>query len=461
MTAMIRALLIAFVVLAPNLAQAVTVKTAAGPQGTEVWLSEEHTLPMIAVNISLPAGQAYDPEGKAGLASMMASLLDEGAGDLDSDAFKQALEARAIRLGFAAGRDYLVVSLSTLTENADEAFRLLALALQRPRFDPDAIERMRAQMIANLKQDEEDPGTVAAKAWQQLYFGNHPYAHPGDGTEQSLTAIAAPDIKSFATAHLVRGGAKIAAAGDITEAQLRTYLDRVLAPLPAGNVQPVPPFAGARPETKVIPLDIPQVAVIFGMPGPARLDPDFMPTYVANYIFGGGGFASRLMDEVRDKRGLTYGIATGIEDSRAASTIRGSVQSEKSKVTTAIDVTKSEMQRFAQGGATQKELDDAKTYLTGSFSLGLDSNTKIAAALNGFQRSGLDAGYVARRNALIQAVTPAQVNAVAKKYYDASKMVMVIAGTATPVAGAPISSAPAAVPQGPTPIAPRPGGVTQ
>jgi zinc protease len=422
------------------------------PAGTVLWHSEEHTLPMIAVSISLQGGSAYDPAGKEGLASLTASLLDEGAGDLDADAFKEALEARAIRLGFAAGSDYLIVSLTTLSENAGEAFRLLALALQRPRFEADAIERMRAQMIAGLKQDEEDPGTIAAKAFAEAYYGSHPYGRRA--TEASLNAITVDDIRAFAASHLVRSGAKIAAAGDITEARLTAYLEQALGPLPAGNVAPVPRFTGTgAPGLKTIPLDIPQPAVIFGVPGPMRLDPDFIPTYVANYIFGGGGFSSRLMDEVRDKRGLTYGIGTGVTASRGAGTIYGSVQSEKAKVLTAIDVTKAEMMRFARDGATEMELSDAKTYLTGSFPLALDSNSKIAGALNGFQRDGLAVDYVVRRNALIEAVTLAQVNAMARKYYDASKLTMVMAGTPEPGPAGPVPAPPPA-PEGPTPISP-------
>lgn len=422
---------------APGYAHAITVVTVAGPEGVDTWLSEEHTIPIIAVNISLPAGSAYDPANRPGLAAMTASLLDEGAGNLPSDAFKEALEARAIRLGFNAGTDYMTVTLSTLTENAGEAFRLLALALQAPRFDAEAIERMRAQILADLRQDEEDPGTIAGKAWSEAYFGDHPYAHDESGTPESIAAISAAEIRGFAQRHLVRGGAKVAAAGDIGEPQLQMYLAQVFGPMPMGDVAAVAaPAAAAQPDTMTIDMEIPQPAVVFGLPGPMRLDPDFIPTYVANYVFGGGGFASRLMNEVRDKRGLTYGIGTGLQDLRSAALIRGAVQSERTKVATAIEVTKAEMQRFAEGGATEMELADAKTYLTGSFALALDSNTKIAGALNGFQRAGLGPDYVVERNALIEAVTLDQVNGMARKYYDPAKLVIVIAGTPAPAEAA-------------------------
>ena len=163
-----------------------------------------------------------------------------------------------------------------------------------------------------------------------------------------------------------------------------------------------------------------------------RNDPDYIPVYVANQILGGGTFSARLMDEVRDRRGLTYGIETHLDDFRSAAIIMGEVQSDKTKILTALDVTRSEMARFAREGATQKELTDAKTYLTGSFPLTLDSNAKIARTLNQYQRSGLPADYVVRRNALIDGVTLAKVNEMAKKYFDPSRLVVVSAGTPAP-----------------------------
>jgi zinc protease len=424
--------------LMPVAANAITVKTVAGPTGVETWLSEERALPMIAVNISFPAGSAYDPADKPGLANMTASLLDEGAGDLASDAFKQALESRAIRFQAAADRDYIVVTLTTLKENADEAFRLAGLAFAHPRFDTEAVERIRVALLAGLKQEDEDPSRAAVKAWYAAYFGAHPYARPTDGTPAGISAIKSDDIKAFAADHLVRGAIKVAVAGDITETQLKKYLQTLFTPLPAKTVLPVPkPADAGKPGTRNVVRNEAAPVAIFGFAGPMRADPDYIPTFVSNYILGGGGFSARLMDQVRDKRGLTYGISTQLNDFRSASIIVGSVQSDKTKILTAVDVTKSEMARFAKDGATAKELDDAKTYLTGSFPLGLDSNAKIARTLNGYQRSGLSADYVVKRNALIQGVTLAQANAMAKKYFDPARLVVVIAGTpAPPEAGA-------------------------
>jgi zinc protease len=436
------ALLIALAL--PASAHAITVRTVQGPTGVETWLSEEHALPMIAVNIAVPAGSAYDPSGKPGLATMMASLLDEGAGDLASEAFKQALEARAIRLSATADRDYIVITLTTLKDNADEAFRLSALALAHPRFDPEAVERIRVSLLASLKQEDEDPAAAAVKAWYAAYFRAHPYAHPPSGTPAGIAAIKSDDIRAFAADHLVRGGIKVAVSGDITEVQLKKYLQQVFLPLPPKSVSlPPKPSDLGNPGTRTVVRNETAPVALFGLAGPMRADPDYIPTYVTNYIFGGGSFSARLMDEVRDKRGLTYGIYTQINDSRAASIILGQVQSEKSKILTALDVTKSEMARFAKDGATAKELTDAKTFLTGSFPLTLDSNAKIARTLNGYQRAGLAADYVEKRNAMIQGVTLAKVNEMAKKYYDPDRLVVVIAGTPAPPAAGQKPAAPA------------------
>ena len=426
---------IAFTLAIPAAAQAITVKTVPSPTGVETWLSEEHALPMIAVNVALPAGSAYDPADKPGLASLMASLLDEGAGDLNSQAFKQALEARAIRLTAQADRDYLVVTLTTLSENANEAFRLLALAISRPRFDSEAVERMRGSKLADIKEQEQRPARVASNAWMAAYLGAHPYAHPEAGTAAAVEAITIADIKGFAADHMVRDRVKVTVAGDITEAQLRRNLQQLVGALPAKAVPAVAKSAAAgKPGSRTIARDEAAPVAMFGLPGPMRLDRDFIPAFVTNYIFGGGGFSARLMNEVRDKRGLTYGISTQLVDFRSAAIIMGTVQSEKSKIETALDVTRSEMARFAKEGATAKELEDAKTYLTGSFPLGLDSNAKIARTLNQFQRQGLSADYVETRNSLIEGVTLAKVNEMARKYYDPARLVLVIAGTPAPAA---------------------------
>jgi zinc protease len=354
--------------------------------------------------------------------------MDEGAGDLPSEAFKQALEARAIRIGASADRDYLTVSMTTLKENADEAFRLLGLVLSRPRFDQEAVERMRVALLASLKQEDEQPSSVASKSWFATYFGTHPYAHSDSGTASGVQSVTIDDIKRFAADHMVRDRVKMSVAGDITDAELRRYVQQLFTSIPTKTVAAVPRAVDARPSTSTIPRNEPAPVAVFGFAGPMRLDADFIPTFVANYILGGGGFSSRLMDEVRDKRGLTYGISTYIADYKSSALIMGSVQSDKSRIQTALDVTKSELARFARDGATAQELTDAKTYLTGSYALRFDTNDKIAGQLLGIQEENLGIDYINRRNAMVEAVTLDQVKAQAKRLLDSERLIVAVVG---------------------------------
>src|SRR5438874_1464222 len=273
-------------------ADAVTVRAVQGPTGVEAWLAEEHALPMIAFDISLPAGSAYDPADKPGLASATANLLDEGAGDLGADAFKEALESKAIRFTARAERDYIVVSLITLKDNADEAVRLAALAIGHPRFDPPALERVRAELTARLKQEEQNPTRVAVKSWFASWFGQHPYAHPPQGTASGIAAITPTDLKNFAAAHFVRGGIKLAVAGDIPETQLKRYLQQLFLALPANPAAPAARVSEAgKPATRTLLRNEAAPVAVFGMTGPMRSDPDYIPAYVANQIIGRGTFS--------------------------------------------------------------------------------------------------------------------------------------------------------------------------
>ena len=230
-----RSLLIALTCAAlfSGAAHAADVKTLKMPKGEEVWYVSDHTLPMIAMSASIPAGSAYDPQGKFGLAAFTASLLDEGAGNLNATAFQTALSNRAIRLTINPGRDYLTVSLVTLTDNAKDAFQLLGLALAHPRFDQEAVQRVRAQILSSLEQEDTDPPTVAAKGFYKAYFHDHPYGHSVNGDAASINAITQADIKAFAAEHWVKGDIKIAVSGDVDPATLTQLLNSAFGKLPA------------------------------------------------------------------------------------------------------------------------------------------------------------------------------------------------------------------------------------
>jgi|ThiBiot_300_plan_2_1041538.scaffolds.fasta_scaffold12232_2 zinc protease len=422
--------LLLFVAAAPQASFAVDVKVLAAPRGETVWYVKDTTLPIVAMAAALPAGSAYDPNGKSGLAAFTAALLDEGAGTMNGQAFQAALADRAINLSVSPGRDYTVVTLLTLRENADEAFRLLGLALSAPRFDADAVARVRAQMLESLKQDQEQPGSVAGKAFNRLFFAGHPYAHSVDGDAGSLKAINEADLKAFAKTHWVRAGLKISVSGDVDEAQLKTWLDTAFGKLSAAAPAPIPAVRReGAPGTHIIPMAVPQPSIVFGLPGILRSDKDFLAGYVANYVLGGGGFSSRLMNQVREKRGLTYGIGTDLSTYRKAGLFAGQVATKRESVGQTIEVVREVMRDYAENGPTEKELADAKTYLTGSYPLAFDSNTGIAAQLNAFMRSGLPVDYVAKRNALINAISLEDARHAAKRLFNPAKLTIVVAGT--------------------------------
>ena len=399
-------------------------------RNAEVWFAEDHTVPIISFNISLPAGSAYDPAGKAGLANFAASMMDEGAGGLDSKAFHEALANRAISFSARAERDYLVIGITTLKENAPEAMHLLQLALTRPRFDAEPLARVRAQIIQSLEQDQAEPPRVAARAFMRDFFGGHAYAHPVAGEIGSVSSVSAADLRNFVRSHWTKYGLKVAVAGDITPSLLARLLGDTFLPV-SGVRPPALPDVGrlGAPGVHIIPLPVPQPSIYFGLPGIMRHDPDFITGYVANYVLGGGGFSSRLMDEVRVKRGLTYGISTSLTSYNKASVMVGSVATRADAVHQTIQVVRDTMAEFAANGPTQQELDDAKTYLTGSFPLAFASNSGTASQLGTFQRQNLDIGYIARRNSLIEAVTLADVKRVSKKLFDPSHLTVVIGGS--------------------------------
>ncbi len=442
------ALLFCLVGLAP--ARAADIKPLDLGKNVEVWFSEDHTVPIIAFSITLPGGSAYDPAGKPGMAEFAAALMDEGAGNMSGRAFQDALADHAIRLRAGAERDDLVISVETLSDNAPLAMHLLQLALTRPRFDPDAVARVRSQMIQSVQDGNSRAPVVARRAFAKAFFNGHPYGQPGSGDVASLSHITVDDLRAFVKSHWVKAGLKIAVAGDITAPAAQKLLGDTFRPLSSVAPPPLPNIGKlGDPGVHVLPMPVPQPTIMFGLPGIMRADPDFIPGYVANYILGGGGFSSRLTDEVRVKRGLTYGISTSLSAFRKASVMAGSVATRADAVDQTIDVVRKTLADFAANGATESELDDAKTYLTGSFPLAFASNAGIAAQLGVFQRQGLDIGYVSRRNALIEAVTLQDIRRVAKRLFDPAHLTVVVAGTPVKAKPAMRAPQPPAPPQAP------------
>jgi zinc protease len=413
-----------------SIAAATEVQKVTSPQGIEAWLVEESAIPLISVVITIEGGGRADPQGKEGAVTVMSALLNEGAGPYDAQAFARELQDKAIRIGAGSGLDSISISMSTLSENKDRAFELLGLLLNEPRFDADAMERVRGQMVSVLKQETEDPGTIASRAWWAAAYPNHPYGRSENGTPESIAALTLDDIKSVYQARIGRDRVRIAVVGDISPEDLAARIDPLLAKLPANAAAETPALVDMTGQgtLSVIKRDDPQSTVLFGAPGLMRKDPDYMAANVLNYILGGGSFSSRLMDEVREKRGITYGISTWLDPSLWSGLISGSVASDNAKVAEAITITKQEMARLRDEGPTEKEVADAKAYLTGSFALRLDTNAKIAGFLASSQLYDLGIDYINRRNAEIEAVTVDDVRRVAQRLLDPQKFSFVVVG---------------------------------
>ncbi|MGE3302999.1 MAG: M16 family metallopeptidase [Hyphomonadaceae bacterium] len=421
----------AAVPLAPIAAQAprgVAVQGVVSPGGIKAWLVSDSTVPMIVVNAYWRGGSASDPQGKEGAAGVLAAMLGEGAGDLDETAFKVRLEELNATVDFGSGWDGMSLDLVTLTKNRDAVFEMARLALASPRFDAPPLARIKRQSLIGIRQRETNPGFISNLALDTALIPGHPYARRT--SLASIGGLTKADLEGRRKALLARDNLIITVAGDIDAATLGALLDKTFGVLPAtaaaAAVADVAPKAGQGVIVK--PLPQPQSVVLFAAPGIQDEDPDWIPLAVANYILGGGGFSSRLMDEVREKNGLVYGIGTAPTIYDHAAYVRGQAQTSNANVGKAIAMIKTEMARLRAEGPTQAEVDDAKRYLTGSFPLELDSNEKIAGRLQGFQIQGRDIGYVNRRNALIAAVTREDVVRVIARLFDPARFTFVVVG---------------------------------
>ena len=413
-----------------TMARATEVVRVVSPGGIEAWLVEAHEIPVLSVEIAFRGGASRDPKGREGLANMVSGLLDEGAGDYPSQAYQARIEDLAIHLGFDANQDSFSASLKTLSENTAAAFEMLRLALGEPRFDDQPVARIRRQIQAGLARRTEDPDYVARRTWFSTAFPNHPYGRPVEGTPDSVAAITKADLKGFMADQIARDRMVIGVVGDITAERLATLLDQTFGGLPAVGgdrvVADTTPAGAGR--VIVVERDIPQSVVLFGQRGLRRKDADFYAAYVMNRILGGGGFTSRLTAEVREKRGLAYGVYTYLSPYDHAALYLGRVATQNGRVAESLTVIRAEIARLRDHGASAAELADAKTYLTGSFPLRLDSNGKIANLLVGIQLQDLGIDYIDRRNGYIEAVTLDDVNRVAASLLDPDSLLVVVVG---------------------------------
>ncbi len=408
---------------------AIDIKTVTSPGGIDAWVVEEPSIPFVALEIRIRGGASLDEPGKRGATNLMTGLIEEGSGDMTAQEFQAKLESLAASFRFRVYDDTMSISAQFLTENQDEALALLKQALTDPRFDQDAIDRVRAQVITGIASDAKNPNRIASAAFNAAAFGDHPYGTNMDGTEESVAALTRDDMFTAHRNALTRDRMYVSVVGDVSADTIGPILDELLGELPAeGPPRPEDIDFGLAGGVTVVDFETPQSVALFGHSGIERDDDDFFAAYVMNQVLGAGGFESRLMEEVREKRGLTYGISTFLVPKVHAEMVLGQVASSNATIAEAIEVTRAEWARMAEEGLTAEELAVAKTYLTGEYPLRFDGNGEIAEIMVGMQMVGLPPEYVVNRNDYIEALTLDDINRVASELLDPNALHFVVVG---------------------------------
>ncbi|MEM6277108.1 MAG: pitrilysin family protein [Pseudomonadota bacterium] len=419
----------AFVIALATPAAAVDIKEVTSPGGITAWLVEEPSIPFTALELRFEGGASLDPEGKRGVTNLMMGLLEEGAGDMDARAFAEARESLAARYDFDAFDDTVTVSAQFLTENREASVALLREALLNPRFDEDAVERVKGQVASGIRSDLKDPDEISSATFFELAFGDHPYGTSLEGTLESVQGLTSDDLEAARQAALVKDRLLVGAVGDITEEELGVLLDDLLGGLPETGPE-LPPRVefGLPGGVTVVDFEGPQSTALFGHVGMERDDPDYFAAFILMEILGGGGVESRLGFEVREERGLTYGISAFLIPKDLSEMVLGRVRSSNETIADAISVTQDEWAKIAETGVTEEELRRTQTYLTGAYPLRFDGNANIANILAGMQQADLGIDYIATRNDNIEAVTLQEINRVAAELLNADDLHFVVVG---------------------------------
>lgn len=400
--------------------------------GNKAWLVEEHSIPFVTLEIRFKGGATLDRVGKRGSVYFMSALLNEGADDLDASAFAKEMERLAVELDFNVYQDSLSISFKFLTENKSASINLLKKALTKPRFEEEPFERVRDQILSILKSNAKDPRKIASKVFFENVFGSHPYGSMKDGNLESILSLSREDILNAYEDTFNRNQVFISAVGDIKPNELRDLVNEVIEKIPAHSNKVIDQATYKFPEgNTVIDFDTPQSVTIFGHDGIKRTDKDFFSAYVLTHILGGSGFGSRLMTELREKNGLTYGVSAYLASWEKADLILGQFASSNNTVMEAIGIVRKEWAALADRGVTADELQDAKTFLTGAYPLRFDGNSRIARILVGMQTQGLPMDYIHTRNAKVNAVTMEDIRRVSARILKEENLYFVIVGRPT------------------------------
>jgi zinc protease len=423
--------LAAMIVGAATSAQAIDIDRVVGATGVAAWLVRDTRLPLVAIDMRFRGGEASAPPGRAGITSLVTALLREGAGDLSGPEFVSELNERSISLSFSLGFDSMSVAIKALNTHRDRAIDLAALALTRPRFDLAAVERVRAARLAGLANDAERPQSIARASFVALAFPGHPYGFDNAATQAGTRATTVDDLRDFVRSRYARDNVSIGIVGDITTEAARDLVDRLVRDLPAHSVpsstaEILPAITSER--VVVVRRPSAQAVMMFGAPGLKRSDPDWFAALIANHVLGGGGLTSRLMNEVREKRGLTYGVYSSLVPYEHAALINGTSSTENARAAQSLEIIRAEWRRMGEQGPSASEIDDAKAFLTGSFGLNLTSSAGVASLLSAIQFEKLGIDYVKHRDALIRSVTPEDIRRVAKRLFAQAGFLAVVVG---------------------------------
>ncbi|WP_245413702.1 M16 family metallopeptidase [Mangrovicella endophytica] len=410
-------------------AEAVEIQEVTSPGGIKALLVEDYSNPLIAMKFAFKGGgSTQDAAGKEGTANLMSGLLDEGAGDISSQAFQEKLDELGVSLSYDATYDSFSGSFRTITEFEDGAFDLLKLSVTESRFDEEPVERIRGQIAAGIIANERDPGELASKAWRETIFPGHPYARPKDGTVDTLKAVTKADLQDFRRRTFGRDNLIVGVVGAIDPATLGKRLDEVFGSLPAkAELTPVADIAPVTGKRVDVDLGVPQTQIQFALPGVKRDAPDFFAAFLMNQIFGGGSFTSRLYTEVREKRGLAYGASSWLATFDHTAVLGAATATRSDKASESVKIIEGEINRMASEGPTPEELAKAKEYVKGSYVINnLDSSLSIASTLVGIQLDNLGIDYIDKRKGLIDAVTMDEVKAVAKKLLSVQPTIITV-----------------------------------
>jgi zinc protease len=427
--------------LVSNLAIAVpAIENWRTANGVPVYFIPARELPMVDAQILFNAGSIRDGE-HPGLAMLANALLEEGAGNWSADAIADRLDRVGARLGAGSRRDSAWVSLRSLTDPRylQPAVETVARLLAEPAFAPDAVERVRKQMLTALQERAQSPSAIAQDAFYKALYGDHPYGSPPEGTPTSLNAIARADLLSFHRRHYVAANAVIAIVGDLDRPAAERLASALVGQLPQGEAAPPPPPAPAVPASQTIRVPHPssQSHILIGQVGVSRADPDYYALYLGNHVLGGNGLVSQLSQEIREKRGLAYGAYSAFSPMRQAGPFTISLQTRNDQADTALQVAHATLRAFAADGPDPRALEEARQNITGGFALDLAGNGKLAGALGSIAFHGLPLDYLQNYIGTMNGITLEQVKSAWRRRVQQDKLIIVIVGGGQPAQTAP------------------------